>query len=118
MEPTPTAKLLFQQAGPSDGTLAPFVLQMIEPAAEPKNLSTTKRANVLHRIIVVTPEVYNAVFTLVKSLSAPPQSPCPMGTLEVTSFEAGQAGVVYDVYPQAMLQLIHQLMRMLQVQHQ
>jgi hypothetical protein len=41
------------------------------------------------------------------------RNPCPTGTLRVTYSESGKLVASYTIYPDAMLPLIVQLMRML-----
>jgi len=95
------ARLQFEQICPSDASIAPFALEI------GSGVRSTRST------IFVTPETFDEVWSSLKRASGPVRNPCPTGTLRVTYSESGKLVASYTIYPDAMLPLIVQLMRML-----
>lgn len=95
------ARLQFEQICPSDASIAPFALEI------GSGVRSTRST------IFVTPETFDEVWSSLKRASGPVRNPCPTGTLRVTYSESGKLVARYTIYPDAMLPLIVQLMRML-----
>jgi hypothetical protein len=95
------ARLQFEQICPSDASIAPFALE------------TGSGVRSTRSTIFVTPETFDEVWSSLKRASGPVRNPCPTGTLRVTYSESGKLVASYTIYPDAMLPLIVQLMRML-----
>jgi hypothetical protein len=95
------ARLQFEQICPSDASIAPFALEI------GSGVRSTRST------IFVTPETFDEVWSSLKRASGPVRNPCPTGTLRVSYSESGKLVASYTIYPDAMLPLIVQLMRML-----
>jgi hypothetical protein len=95
------ARLQFEQICPSDASIAPFALEI------GSGVRSTRST------IFVTPETFDEVWSSLKRASGPVRNPCPTGTLRATYSESGKLVASYTIYPDAMLPLIVQLMRML-----
>jgi hypothetical protein len=95
------ARLQFEQICPSDASIAPFALEI------GSGVRSTRST------IFVTPKTFDEVWSSLKRASGPVRNPCPTGTLRVTYSESGKLVASYTIYPDAMLPLIVQLMRML-----
>ena len=95
------ARLQFEQICPSDASIAPFALEI------GSGVRSTRST------IFVTPETFDEVWSSLKRASGPVRNPCPTGTLRVTYTESGKLVARYTIYPDAMLPLIVQLMRIL-----
>ena len=95
------ARLQFEQICPSDASIAPFALE------------TGSGVRSTRSTIFVTPETFDEVWSSLKRASGPVRNPCPTGTLRATYSESGKLVASYTIYPDAMLPLIVQLMRML-----
>jgi len=95
------ARLQFEQICPSDASIAPFALE------------TGSGVRSTRSTIFVTPKTFDEVWSSLKRASGPVRNPCPTGTLRVTYSESGKLVASYTIYPDAMLPLIVQLMRML-----
>jgi len=95
------ARLQFEQICPSDASIAPFALEI------GSGVRSTRST------IFVTPETFDEVWSSLKRASGPVRNLCPTGTLRVTYSESGKLVASYTIYPDAMLPLIVQLMRML-----
>ena len=95
------ARLQFEQICPSDASIAPFALE------------TGSGVRSTRSTIFVTPETFDEVWSSLKRASGPVRNPCPTGTLRGTYSESGKLVASYTIYPDAMLPLIVQLMRML-----
>ena len=95
------ARLQFEQICPSDASIAPFALEI------GSGVRSTRST------IFVTPETFDEVWSSLKRASGPVRNPCPTGTLRGTYSESGKLVASYTIYPDAMLPLIVQLMRML-----
>ena len=95
------ARLQCEQICPSDASFAPFALEI------GSGVRSTRST------IFVTPETFDEVWSSLKRASGPVRNPCPTGTLRATYSESGKLVASYTIYPDAMLPLIVQLMRML-----
>lgn len=84
--PMPVNRMLFQQAGPSDGTLMPFAVAVGQPDNSNRDL------------IFVTPEKYGQILAKVQTDSVTPSQNLPANQFgQVTVLEVGKPDKDYII---------------------